>query len=485
MIASAASRPDDPPSDWLYRVLLALILACGLSTCFFYTLNHDVAYLLHLAQQVLLGARLYVDVPEINPPLVVWLNLPIAWVALHTQLAPSLVFRLAVLALALASALLSARLLRAVAGRDASLAWLALALYVTMLMPAYHFGQREHLALLCSLPYLAEALRRLTGQPLALRSHLAIALLATAGLALKPHFLLVPLLVEGYAAWQTRRLAPGCLLAAAALLAYLLGVLLWLPEYLAMVRLLGGGYSVHAASWFSFMDTAYFYATAILTMMALLARPPRPLAGVLLLAVAGFALAAILQRKGWAYHWVAAMGLAWLLFGQAVLQATSGRMLRGQRMAPLIVCSLVALLSLLDLSRAVRSGQRVNPAPAQLGPVIRELGGGPVIVFSTLDVAFPLVTEAGIGSSTRFPTMTVVQAMEQGGNRAALDWIHHAFAEDFYRKPPRLLIVQVDERGEPVVDFVRFFAPDVPQLLQYRVVRRLPKFQVLQAPDNR
>ncbi|MBA5639013.1 hypothetical protein H3H37_18300, partial [Duganella sp. LX20W] len=63
-------------------------------------MNHDVAWLLALSGRVLEGARLYVDYPEVNPPLIVWLNLPVAWAAGQTGLAPATVFRLAVVALA-------------------------------------------------------------------------------------------------------------------------------------------------------------------------------------------------------------------------------------------------------------------------------------------------------------------------------------------------------------------------------------------------
>jgi hypothetical protein len=107
-----------------------------------------------------------------------------------------------------------------------------------------------------------------------------------------------------------------------------------------------------------------------------------------------------------------------------------------------------------------------------------------VIIFSTFQVSFPLVTEPGIGSSSRFPTMSIVQAMEKGGNRAAVAWIHRCFAQDFQRTPPRLLLLETGEDGRPVVDFIEYFKQDVPELLQFHPVRRTPRFLVLAAPQR-
>jgi len=309
-----------------------------------------------------------------------------------------------------------------------------------------------------------------------------VVLLATLAGAIKPHFVLVGLLVEGYAWRRSGRLPLAVPVAAGLLLAYLLAAWYWAPHYLAMVRLLARGYMAHEADWFSFLSAPYFQATAVLSLLALLAMPQRDnLARVLLLAIAGFALAALIQHKPWPYHWIPALALACLLFGQALAQAAASQAEAGLARGPLVALLALALLSGLALRMA--SGERYNPNPGILGPAIRAHGGGPVIIFSRFAVSFPLVTEAGIGSSTRFPTMTIVQAMERSGDSAAVAWIRAAFASDFYRQPPRLLVLETDARGQPLFDFIAYFAPQVPQLRDYRPVGQVGNFQLLQAPD--
>src|SRR5690348_9425733 len=54
------------------------VLAAALGAVLFATLGSplkdDVAWLLHIANQWLHGRRLYVDIVEVNPPLIVWLS---------------------------------------------------------------------------------------------------------------------------------------------------------------------------------------------------------------------------------------------------------------------------------------------------------------------------------------------------------------------------------------------------------------------------
>ena len=68
------SEPAGGNSIWLG--LTSLICLTGLWKVVGQPISADVAWFLHVAQRVLDGARLYVDVIEINPPLVAWLSMP-------------------------------------------------------------------------------------------------------------------------------------------------------------------------------------------------------------------------------------------------------------------------------------------------------------------------------------------------------------------------------------------------------------------------
>lgn len=469
--------------QFLPVLLVLLSIACGFAACLLYTFNHDASYLLHAAGRMLAGATLYVDIPEINPPLIVWINVPISWLAAQAGIPDAAAFRSVIIALAIVSVAWSGLLLRGSLSYDQWWSWLAFGFFVALVLPGYEFGQREHIALICSLPYLAEAARRCDGHAASRMVQAGVAALAIVGLALKPHFLLVPALIESYAALRQRRLALGVIVATCMMLAYLAAAWLFAPHYLAMVRLLAFGYWGYSKGWGSFLGVPQFYATVALVALAFLTRPRAPrLSAVLSCAIAGFALAAIVQQKGWTYHWIGALSLAWMLFGISAVSAIAQRKVAGVSLTPAIVAGVAFLLSLQGLAAALAEGRKINPYPAQLEPVIRELGGGPVILFSSFQASFPLVTEPGIGSSTRFPTMSIVSAMESGKHTEAINWVHRSFAEDFYRQPPRLLLIETDERDSPPFDFISYFRRDVPELKEYRLVRRIPHFQIWAVP---
>ncbi|MGH7526003.1 MAG: hypothetical protein ACREMX_04805, partial [Gemmatimonadales bacterium] len=58
----------------------------------------DTAWLLYAAERWLDGARLYVDLVEVNPPLIIWLNAIPVLVARALAISPLLVYRLLVVA---------------------------------------------------------------------------------------------------------------------------------------------------------------------------------------------------------------------------------------------------------------------------------------------------------------------------------------------------------------------------------------------------
>src|SRR4026208_2380402 len=82
---------------WVAGSAARLVLAGLLVAEFQRPLNSDSAWLLHLAARVAQGDRLYHDLIEINPPLVVWLQLPIVFLSERLGLDPAISLRIAVL----------------------------------------------------------------------------------------------------------------------------------------------------------------------------------------------------------------------------------------------------------------------------------------------------------------------------------------------------------------------------------------------------
>ena len=83
---------------------LIAIVALGAGAEFATFARSDTAFLLYAAERVLDGARLYQDVVEINPPLIVALNLPAVVLARAVGVSDIAIYR-ALVTLALLGAL--------------------------------------------------------------------------------------------------------------------------------------------------------------------------------------------------------------------------------------------------------------------------------------------------------------------------------------------------------------------------------------------
>ncbi|HYZ34692.1 MAG TPA: hypothetical protein VE684_20710, partial [Crenalkalicoccus sp.] len=173
-------------------LLLAVVLAPPL--------NHDVAAVLAFTRRWLGGEALYRDLVDVNPPLVFLLNLPAAAVGAALPGAEVPVLQACLLGWVALSVGLALRLLERAGPVEG--AALTAGLPALALAAGYDFGQREHLMAVGALPYLVVAARRADGVPPGRAACLGTALLAGLGFALKPHFLAIPALVEGYLLWR-------------------------------------------------------------------------------------------------------------------------------------------------------------------------------------------------------------------------------------------------------------------------------------------
>ncbi len=143
-------------------VILALVAAgfvLGAVPVFLGILNHDVAWLLHAAARVLAGDRLYVDVADNDPPLIVWLSLAPVLLARTAGLSEILVVRILVILLVACSLALSQAIVRRTWPERPTFRGMVLVLAMFVLMPlsGYEFGEREHLLFALILPYLLMA----------------------------------------------------------------------------------------------------------------------------------------------------------------------------------------------------------------------------------------------------------------------------------------------------------------------------------------
>lgn len=169
--------------------------------------NHDVAWFLFAARDWLAGARLYVDLVEVNPPLNFYLTLPALGLADLLGISDGNGHYVSMALLLLIILTWSERILRSGFSWSPPRRALVLAgLALGIVLPSPDgLGQREQVMVLLFLPWAlheAAARRQTPGQTL------ATALVAAVGMCLKPHFVLFPLAITVLNCIEARSLRP-------------------------------------------------------------------------------------------------------------------------------------------------------------------------------------------------------------------------------------------------------------------------------------
>ena len=110
--------------------------------------NHDAATYLIEAKRLLEGGLFYRDILDTNPPLIVFLYLPVVWLANLTGISGWAVFTglISIVTLA-ASYSIDYQIARVLPNVPWWLRWQVI-LLVIVVLPGYHSGQREHLSIL-------------------------------------------------------------------------------------------------------------------------------------------------------------------------------------------------------------------------------------------------------------------------------------------------------------------------------------------------
>lgn len=271
--------------------------------------NPDCAWLLLAAQRLAAGEKLYVDIMETNPPLIIWLNLLPVYLARALNISPFHAFTLLVSILNLSSLWLVSKTIRQHEILKDKFALSAILLYIAFgffaLTPAL-YGQRETLFIALVLPYLFSTLN--TGTQLKARQAAIIAM-AAVGFAIKPFFMLVWGVNELAVAIQKRKFssifAARNWLIGFAQLAYFAAIYFITPEYFNyIIPALRVTYFTFESQWAHiFKIIAVVCApTTILLLVSKTEENYKPLAIRFLILMFACAGLMVVQRKDWLNH---------------------------------------------------------------------------------------------------------------------------------------------------------------------------------------
>jgi hypothetical protein len=392
-------------------------------------INHDVAAYLQVAALLLDGAVPFVDVVEINPPLIWYLSvLPVSLAGL-TGLSAPLAAKLLLIAASLASSMviyvLLIRFLGQADRRTAALAALVPVLMLVVLDRVDDWGQREHLFALAFLPFIVVRCQRYSCGSVPAVLVFFVSLAMGLACALKaPQFCSIWFVAEAYLLFRYRRLAaliaPEMLWVALVFVLYLAHFLLW-PElarenfFYRYVPLIAAGYSSYGRPVTELLvavglHTVVPVAAASVAMGFAYGWPPgfkKDLVTSGWLMVCATVVMMLAQGKGWQYHAVPAMfgaAFAVSVWLAEVLQRVPA--LAGVFAARPKIDRLTALLAILILGIAC-----VNLPQGYVGTVktpfesietLTAKGDGVLFISSTLLPAYPMLVQTERQPGSRF-----------------------------------------------------------------------------------
>lgn len=378
--------------------------------------SSDVAYLIHAANTLLAGGHYASDIFETNPPMILYLYFPVCLLTRLTTLDVMQALHLYVFLLALSSSALCFSLLKKIIPPSEKLFryfLLVMIWLIFLFLPSLETGQREHLLVLLMLPYLLLAAARLMHQRVSMPFAILTGLFAGMGFALKPFFLVTPLLIELFMMQQQRRfltwVRTETITVLCVLLAYAFILLRYHTNYLHIIVPLLPYYFARAQQTWTLMLTRpiVIFCFATLFTYPLFYRHDRyrTLNSIIWLSLLGMIAAFLIPKSAWFYHTLPALSLACLL-----LASISGQLLSSSREIVALIavsCLLysVPAFNVYYFTHHVTSSSWTD-ASRQLKIFIeKQPGKQSIYCFSAVGTAecFPLVTLTHSEFGGRFP----------------------------------------------------------------------------------
>ena len=460
-----------------YGPAILVLLVAAVLRCFIWV-NSDVSWLLTLAEQVLAGARAYVDFTEPNPPASILIYMPAIEFARLANISAEASLTVFVFAGALVSLWMVGRALGEsglIEAHERPILF-ALACALLLILPGDNFAERDNIALISILPMIAVYARRAEGAA----PGVVLAFFAGIGggiaVAIKPYFALVLLLPLAFVAWRSRKslarlmatlFAVENLATALVVLAYG-AVLFWgFPDYsqnalpLVLTLYVPLKYSL---PYMLINPSVVMIALAALVGAGLGIREFRTVAvAVTSLAALGFTAALIIQGKGWPYHGYPAIALSLFVLCLLLIRRLNAK-LKGQHGAVRLSADIWFGLGLLLSTYALASFWLLQePNRAKLVTAVSSMVPDHPKVFSIYGapgLAFPLTRKLHGAPLGRTPfqwisaytdVMLTAGTLDPGVHRKILDPHLRQTIEGYARRDRDELADTIRSRGPDVI----------------------------------
>ena len=471
LVSSRTLRPVTEPARLIVSAISLVLFLSVLGVVLFIALRSplkdDIAWLLYVARRWLAGRELYVDVVEVNPPLIVWISAIPLEIARWLDVGPRFVAMPVFVSMVLGCAWWAASLLRAQGGIFAQpLPVFAAIGSALLILPAADLGQREHLLVAAFLPYLVLFAQSLEARGASGGSRASVVALLVAGgvaglgCALKPRYGAVFAVLEGLAftrglrPWRVMPLAAG-----ATLVLYAGLVAILCPAYLSRaVPMALALYGATDVPFLSLLAVSALLLSGQVVAIGLLwlrrrSLPDYTLMLTLLVFAATSTVVCFVDGKDWYYHRLPATVATVLAL--VLWTATELVQRRWVIRWPLVVAGLaVSVFCASSIQRlepeAVNAVEPAQTAVDRLERIIRTEHARTYLAFSEwIALGFPVVNETGVAWASRFDSMWALKGevwRARFDPAAAKEWpIARWVAHDFIAGCPDIAVVDTRE----------------------------------------
>ncbi len=318
------------PARVLFAGVMVAIVAATVALQWFVPEITDISWLFVIGEKLFAGEHLYTDIMETNPPMSVLLYLPTLALAHVIHASPELLEIFLTLLLVALSLGWTSRMLYATGQIDNITRYRLIGGVALAVLPLGCYSEREHLALLVTLPVLAVMAARIDRVDIDWRVAIIAGLGEGLAATIKPQMTFPILIVVAWGMWRMRSLRLAFRLehvvGATVAVIYAASVVVWFPDYIhTMMPLLMDTYRPvrYDLSEIAGAPGALAYYGMILALIVTSGRrvlSPRLM--VPLLASIGYFASYLEQSKGWPYHLYPAIGLMTLvLVNEAISRA--------------------------------------------------------------------------------------------------------------------------------------------------------------------
>jgi hypothetical protein len=473
--------------------LMIIALAVAAAWYLFQTcVHHDIAWYLFLGERVLDGARLYETYIDNNPPFVIYFNLLPVWFAHVFGTSDLFMFYAFVFAFIFASLSLCYHIIQSL---DVGLSdyYKCMLIVITavlfMIVPLSIFGQREHLMMVLTFPYIFSLMGQAEEKPQPPLLQLLTGVMAGIGMAFKPFFFSLWILLEGYTFLFTGYIRFFRLQNIAIIVTTLLyGILLISSGYIKILPFLlasYGGFQMSFQAMIKSCPTILWLALVPVFIYAYRhTRLPCKIMHILFLTATAYFFNSFIQRKDWYYHNYPLIAVSVFIVSLLVLHRfdSGGNGASIAKKIKRMTVPVVVLAAFLYVFSYKVMRDRENPYLADIAPTVKTIRhlahNKPIYIFTTnVTIPFRIVNYAEAQWPVRFhclwPLWTLykqhlsrngqVLFRAPGNMNAAEHYVFDSVVADLIAQPPALILedrsVQPGLSGD-YFQFIRYFLQD-------------------------